>query len=419
MNQITGVTRQDIIDIVRNGVWIQLETPQYDNDRKEFLRGFYEKMPFFGRLSEIDFLSRIYDLDHMPSYDSRFKNASGDIWQHTVNNDDWEPYWFFSDDRFQLSNGNDDQFILKFICEMLHPAVRLEQYKWEKYLERFNEILKPDGYELISVRIISGRDVYAARRIDSVMIQREPETIYAEMKSIGEGSYAQVFRFKDSFYHKHFVLKRAKSGLTEKEIARFKREFEEMQKLHSPYIVEVYSYSEERNEYIMESMDYTLEKYIDSHNSTLPNSSRKSIILQLLHAFNYLHSKNIYHRDISFNNVLLKEYDDAIVVKISDFGLIKKEDSELTSEHTAFKGSLNDPALKIEGFSNYGLLHEVYSLTLLFVYILTGKKNWDRITDPIIRELLEKGTNADKTKRFQSLDELGEGVKRCFSNMGA
>jgi len=43
-----------------------------------------------GRLEEPDFLARIYDLDSMPSTDSRYKSAVGDIWQHRVNNpEDW------------------------------------------------------------------------------------------------------------------------------------------------------------------------------------------------------------------------------------------------------------------------------------------------------------------------------------------
>ena len=160
-----------------------------------------------------------------------------------------------------------------------------------------------------------------------------------------------------------------------------------------------------------------LAKYIIKNNATIPMSFRKNIILQLLRAYGYLHSKSIYHRDISPKNVLLKFYDDVVVVKISDFGLVKIEESDLTSENTDFKGSLNDPALKVEGFGNYGLLHEIYAITLLFAYILTGKSNWAKITDPTIKSFISKGTNPDKSKRFQTLDELGDAVKQYFATM--
>ena len=49
-----------------------------------------------------------------------------------------------------------------------------------------------------------------------------------ELKQIGEGSYAIVYKYKDMFYNRYFVLKRAKTGLSSKELDRFKREFDEM-----------------------------------------------------------------------------------------------------------------------------------------------------------------------------------------------
>lgn len=413
MNRITDVTRQDIIDIIRDGVWISFDAPQFDSESMQYIDGYTVRIPIYGRLSEMDFLARLYDLDTMPSTDSRFSNASGDIWQHTVNNHDWEDYWYFSDRRFHLSNGNDDQFILRFICEMLHPAVRDEKSNWKKYLEKFNEILEPDGYQLVPFKKISGRDAFEAREIDSLTIPHD-SNVYAKMRPLGEGSYARVFRFTDEYYHKDFVLKRAKSDLNEKELARFKREFDQMHELHSPYIVEVYSFNDERNEYTMELMDFTLDKYISKNNETMTTDSRKSIIAQLLKAYGYLHSKDIYHRDVSINNVLLKQYDDVLVVKISDFGLVKIADSELTSENTEFKGSLNDPALKVEGFGNYGLAHELYAITLLFAFIMTGKTNWAKIKEPTIKAFISKGTNPDISKRFQTLKELGDEAYRCL-----
>ena len=417
MNRITDVTRQDIIDIIKDGIWIPFDKPRFDGESGQYIDGYTVKIPIYGRLSEIDFLARLYDLDNMPSTDRRFESAKGDIWQHTVNNDDWDSFWYFTDERFCLSNGNDDSYILKFICEMLHPAVRDEKSEWRQYLEKFNEILEPDGYQLVSVKKISGRDAFEAHDIDHIIVSHSNDKIYARMKSLGEGSYARTFRFTDDFYNKDFALKRAKSDLNEKELVRFRREFDEMYDLHSPYIVEVYSFNEKQHEYIMELMDCSLEEYITKNNASISISNRKNIIFQLLHAYRYLHSKNVYHRDVSPKNVLLKFYDDVIVVKISDFGLVKIEESDLTSENTDFKGSLNDPALKVEGFSNYGLLHEIYAITLLFAYILTGKSNWAKITDPAIKSFISKGTDPDKSKRFQTIEELGDAVKQCIIAM--
>ena len=65
-------------------------------------------------------------------------------------------------------------------------------------------------------------------------------TITFSIKQIGTGSYANVFKYKDTFYDRHFVIKRAKKDLSAKELERFKREFEEMKEFSSPYILEVF-----------------------------------------------------------------------------------------------------------------------------------------------------------------------------------
>lgn len=418
MNKITDITRQDIIDIIKEGVWVKYDSPQLNSATGEFEDGYTVRIPIYGRLDEIAFLSRLYDLDKMPSHDPRFSTARDDILKHTVYNDDWDSFWYFTDSRFKLSNGNDDIYILRFICEMLHPAVRNEHYEWKKYLQIFNRLLEPDGYEIIPVERISGRDIFEAHEIDHIVIPHSNDNIYAGLKPIGEGSYAIVYKFTDEFYHKDFVLKRAKKDLNKKELERFRREYDEMHKLRSLYVVEVYSYNEELNEYIMELMDFSLDKYMEINNSKMSVKMRRRIILQLIQAFKYLHSKGLLHRDISIKNVLLREYEDGtVIVKISDFGLVKIIDSDLTSENTEFKGSLNDPSLKIEGFENYNLLHELYAITLLFAFIITGKTNWARISNPNVKELIEKGTNQDKDKRFQTIEELGEAAKRCLYAM--
>jgi hypothetical protein len=42
-------------------------------------------------------LQRLYDLDALPSTDSRFKTAGRDIAQHRIANEDWDDEWVFSD----------------------------------------------------------------------------------------------------------------------------------------------------------------------------------------------------------------------------------------------------------------------------------------------------------------------------------
>ena len=242
--------------------------------------------------------------------------------------------------------------------------------------------------------------------VSSVTVSHEQQELTYQLKLVGEGSYANVFKYKDTFYNRFFILKRAKKGLDSKELARFRREYDVMRTLSSPYVVEVYNYNSAKNEYIMEYMDYTLDGYIAAHNSTLTIIQRKGIAQQILRAFDYLHSKGHLHRDISPKNILIKEYDDTLVVKLSDFGLVKIPDSTLTTVNTEFKGYFNDPALVVEGFNTYGIVHETYALTRVIYFVMTGKTNTEKITNQNLRNFVERGLNPDKTKRFQNIRDM-------------
>ena len=90
-----------------------------------------EEINWSGSLEEPEFLSRLFDLSSMPSRDSRFKDAAGDIWQHRVNNYNWDESWVFHDARFNLMNG-DDEIFLRFLCETIHPVVRRDVAEAQK-----------------------------------------------------------------------------------------------------------------------------------------------------------------------------------------------------------------------------------------------------------------------------------------------
>lgn len=245
---------------------------------------------------------------------------------------------------------------------------------------------------------------------NGISLERNNQTTFADLVQIGKGSYAKVFRYTDPNYDIPIVLKRANPDLDAKELARFKQEFDVLKSLHSPYIVDVFSYNCETNEYTMEYMDETIFEYIghytgsNKHNLSL--QKRKSIIAQICHGLEYIHNKGLLHRDISLTNVFIKHYEDTDVVKIGDFGLVKLPDSNLTSLQSELKGSLNDPDLINVGFSNYKMCHEIFALTRLCTFVLTGMATVQALNDGSIKQFWAKGTSPNKAERFKSVAEL-------------
>lgn len=135
-NEITPLTRRSIVDYLN-----------------------LEKIPCAGRLDESDFLGRTWDLRATESYDGRYRDAAGNIYQHRVNNGDWEGDWVFSDPRFDLPNSADDRF-LEFLAQTLHRVVRANVEDVRRLVDEFNSQLPTDGFALVETGRIGGRVGY-------------------------------------------------------------------------------------------------------------------------------------------------------------------------------------------------------------------------------------------------------------------
>lgn len=120
---------------------------------------------YYGRQSEIQFLSYFVDIYNLPSDDSRYETMEEDIIQHTINNDDWANDWIFEDRRINLFR--DEQLFVEFVERIFHPEVRENESQWKPYLEEINKILKNDNLILVAAESISGRSIYKIEAIDS------------------------------------------------------------------------------------------------------------------------------------------------------------------------------------------------------------------------------------------------------------
>ncbi|WP_214710131.1 MULTISPECIES: protein kinase [unclassified Exiguobacterium] len=248
-------------------------------------------------------------------------------------------------------------------------------------------------------------------------IEIENAKIHQTLSYRGEGSYAIVYKYKHPVLDIPIALKKAKKELKTDELERFKEEFLTLKKFNSPFIVTAYYYEEATHSYHMEFVDSTLKQFIDANNSMLPINLRKNIISQLILALKYVHEQNLLHRDLNPNNILMQNYNDLPMIKIADFGLVKNLEEARTNPHTEIKGSWNDFSdLDRVGFHNYSMVHEIYAVTKIIVYILTGKTNLSNLSPlkfPKILKFISIGTNPNPEVRFKNILEIRDFV---FSN---
>lgn len=154
MNKITSITRKEIFSLLVNGY----------SDPLPWGNSAYVMFNFYGVLSCVEFLGRLYDLENLPSLDSRLNNAAEEIYRHTVlNSDDYPEDWLFKDTRFPLCYGSDEQ-LLDFLCEIFNPEVRDEQSNWRTFYDKINYLIGADGYEFYIDHVISNRVAYGWRQ---------------------------------------------------------------------------------------------------------------------------------------------------------------------------------------------------------------------------------------------------------------
>jgi AbiJ N-terminal domain 3/Caspase domain len=116
-----------------------------------------------GGLDEPSFLNRIFDLRQLPSSDSRYENADGDIRQHRINNYDWEDNWIFTDTRFNLLYCQEET-LLKFLALTVNPIARSCKDEAFQLLEIYNKNLLHSGVEFYEKSQIVGKTIFSYKK---------------------------------------------------------------------------------------------------------------------------------------------------------------------------------------------------------------------------------------------------------------
>lgn len=127
-----------------------------------------EGISWQGALDDVEFLQPIFDLDALPSTDSRYKTAGQDIWQHRINNPtDWSEDWIYTDERFRLVEGPDVTF-LEFIERLISPKARPDIRQAARLAERISRELERTGWSVVQRESLNGDVVFRVEPFDPV-----------------------------------------------------------------------------------------------------------------------------------------------------------------------------------------------------------------------------------------------------------
>ena len=123
---------------------------------------------------------------------------------------------------------------------------------------------------------------------------------------------------------------------------------------------------------VMELLDCSLTGFIkkyDKENTSL--FVKASIFCDISLGLQFLHGRNIIHRDLSSNNVLLTKH---LVAKIADLGVAKLVDPGGSRSHTMVPGTqhfLPPEVISDAAKTHYGKSIDVFSLGCIMIYVTT------------------------------------------------
>lgn len=210
------------------------------------------------------------------------------------------------------------------------------------------------------------------------VLLRPPEfDHYSVSRVLGEGGMGIVFLAEDRRTHLPVAVKVMSRSLTDPELqARFMKENQILASLNHRNIVRCYEITRSREGLPTIVMEYVKAVDFGAFEGR-PFPELLPLMVQAAMGLAYLKERNILHRDLSPNNIMVTLQDERRLVKILDFGVAKvlQEGSggELT-QTGEFLGKLAYASHELLTFGQVDFRSDIYSLGVIFFRLLTKRR---------------------------------------------
>jgi calcium/calmodulin-dependent protein kinase I len=220
-------------------------------------------------------------------------------------------------------------------------------------------------------------------------------------------SSSRVFQAKHLETGEEFAVKIIEKGqLKDPEKAR--REIEIMSKCNHQHIVRLFEafQDNERAIIVMELMrGGTLFDRLSALQRRLTEDEVRELIRQIALALDYLHSNGIVHRDLKPENILFKTSAHDSILKIGDFGFAQfAQENDLLATPCGTPGYAA-PEICISEGNRYTRSVDLWSLGVIFYFLLCGFLPFDAEDDDSLIELVKEGIYTFPSPVWDSISE--------------
>ena len=259
---------------------------------------------------------------------------------------------------------------------------------------------------------------------------------YLIIRKIGEGGTAKVYLAYDQLNERNVTLKiLKKDNIDERKIKKFKKEAETLALLDDDNIVKIYDVGEDNGLHfiVTEYIDgMTLKDYIKTC-SPIPTEEIISISMQILKGIKHAHSKNVVHKDLKSQNILL---DENKKVKITDFGIADILDEDITRTQSLM-GTPQYIAPEILNRDSLTSQSDIYSIGIMMyeMAMTTVPFSGEKVAYIMIRQMSQplpsitverkdipqsleniiiKASAKKLENRYQNVDEMISDLEKCL-----